>query len=409
LTRGPAARAAQAAAWCALAATLGMTAAFARLLRGRRPRRPARGPIVVTGTFDSQGWFDAHVEPLCRAGPAPVIVVTDVPRVAPAGALVVCPSRGLVRLLGRAGAKLVVLWREGRTRDASLYMGYHLFPGALSALVVARVHGRPAAYQMTGGPIELAGGGYANENPLMSRLGRASRLLESLALAAVREFDLVVVRGRQAERFLAARGIRDTVAVITAAVREGGATEGTPRDIDVVFVGRLAEIKQPQRFVEIVAGLARARPRVRAVVVGTGPEHDAVERHAERLGVRGQVELLGQRDDVLPVLRRSKVFVLTSRSEGMPIALLEAMACGVVPVTADVGEVGDVVRCGTNGWLVRGDDVETYVRRVGELLDDPSAWAACSNAAREAALELARLDAVAIRWRTRLGRLADLS
>jgi glycosyltransferase involved in cell wall biosynthesis len=85
------------------------------------------------------------------------------------------------------------------------------------------------------------------------------------------------------------------------------------------------------------------------------------------------------------------------------------MACGVPPVAADVGEIGDVVRSGTNGWLVRGDDLDEYVRCVEALLDDPHAWAACSTAARDAALALASVETVAGRWRACLAPIADPS
>src|SRR5207245_3851551 len=128
------------------------------------------------------------LEPLACCGVCEVIVVTDMPQVAPERVTVLCPSTRLVRVLGRAGAKLVLMWRAGRRWQPCLYMGYHLFPAGLSALVVARLQGRPAAYQMTGGPLEVLGGGYSNENVLMSALGRPSRFLERLALAVIRDF-----------------------------------------------------------------------------------------------------------------------------------------------------------------------------------------------------------------------------
>jgi glycosyltransferase involved in cell wall biosynthesis len=98
-------------------------------------------------------------------------------------------------------------------------------------------------------------------------------------------------------------------------------------------------------------------------------------------------------------LRQAKVFVLTSRSEGMSIALMEAMGCGVPAVAADVGELSDVVVSGINGWLVRPNDLEGYVQRISELLDDPVRWQRLSNAAREAATEMSGIENVARRWR----------
>jgi glycosyltransferase involved in cell wall biosynthesis len=277
-------------------------------------------------------------------------------------------------------------------------MGYHLFPGALSVLLLARMQGRPAVYQMTGGPVEVLGGGYSNENFLMRGLGRPSRVLEKLALDVVREFDLVVVRGDQARQFLVGRGIERNVAVITGSIRPAGdALESRP--VDLIFLGRLVARKQPEQFLRIARWLTSARPSLRAMMVGDGPELDSLQREARRLGIVDNVEFTGHRDDVSELLRRSKVFVLTSQSEGMPIALLEAMGCGVPPVAADVGEVSDVVVSGVNGWLVRPNDLEEYVQRITELLDEPLRWRRLSNAARESATELSGVESVADRWR----------
>jgi len=385
-------------AWSVLAGSFGGTLIVARLLRGRRSRGRASDRILVTGTFYNHGWFLSHVEPLACCGMSEVIVVTDVPQAAPERVTVLCPSTRLVRVLGRSGAKLVLMWRAGRRWQPCLYMGYHLFPAGLSALLVARLRGRPAAYQMTGGPLEVLGGGYSNENFLMSALGRPSRFLETLALAVIREFDLVVVRGRNARRYLAEMGIDQSVALITGSIRPSDGTRAT-RPIDVIFVGRLAPIKQPEQFVQIVERLARSRPSLRTMMIGAGPELDSLRREAARLGIRDNIEFLGYRNDVSEFLRQSKVFVLTSRSEGMSIALMEAMGCGVPAVAADVGELSEVVVSGVNGWLVRPNDLEGYVQRISELLDDPVRWRRLSNAAREAATELSGIENVARRWR----------
>jgi glycosyltransferase involved in cell wall biosynthesis len=385
-------------AWAVLAISFGGTLMVARLLRERRSRRRVSDRILVAGTFYNHGWFLSHIEPLARCGMCEVIVVTDVPQAAPARVTVLCPSERLVRVLGRAGAKLVLMWRAGRRWQPYLYMGYHLFPAGLSALLVARLQGRPAAYQMTGGPVELLGGGYSNENFLMSALGRPSRLLETLALAVLREFDLVVVRGQRARRYLADMGVDGSIALITGSIRPSDGTRSI-RPIDLVFVGRLAPIKQPEQFVQIVEQLARSRPSLRSMMIGAGPELDSLQREAARLGIRANIEFLGYRTDVSELLGQAKVFVLTSRSEGMSIALMEAMGCGVPAVAADVGELSDVVVSGVNGWLVRPNDLEGYVQRISELLDDPGHWQRLSNAAREAATEMSGIENVALRWR----------
>jgi len=151
--------------------------------------------------------------------------------------------------------------------------------------------------------------------------------------------------------------------------------------------------------VETVASVRREIPDIKGVVIGEGPLMDRLHRQTADLGISDNIEFLGQREDVESILCRAKVFLLTSRSEGLSIALVEAMAAGSVPVVADVGELGDLVVDGVNGYLVTPDRSEEYVQRVTSLLCDRDLWHRCSNHAARSARELCWVSAVAGRWR----------
>ena len=105
----------------------------------------------------------------------------------------------------------------------------------------------------------------------------------------------------------------------------------------VVFVGRLIEDKNPVLFLEAVPAIHRADPAARFFLLGDGPLRPQVERALDRLRLRGFVEL-GFRADLAPVLGKARVFVSLQRQDNYPSqSLLEAMACGAVPVATDVG------------------------------------------------------------------------
>jgi glycosyltransferase involved in cell wall biosynthesis len=333
-----------------------------------------------------------------------VIVVTDQPLEALEKVRFWCPAHGMTRLIGRAVSKFACLLACGLYLKPDVLVGFHLFPGAISALIVARVLGRPACYQMTGGPIEIVGGGAYSENRLLAKLGRASRLLESLAIAVVREFDLVVVRGSKARAFLIDRGVRP-VTVITGSVTSSSEPAASDREYDLVFVGRLAAIKQPLQFVDIVASLRRQLPKVRAVVVGDGPLLNAARERAIELDIEQSIDFLGQIQDVERILTRSKIFVLTSRSEGLSIAMAEAMTAGVVPVVADVGDLADLVIDGVTGFLVTPDNILEFTRRAALLLQDRELWARQSRAAAAAARRHTSVEAVTAKWALSLSKL----
>jgi glycosyltransferase involved in cell wall biosynthesis len=318
------------------------------------------------------------------------------------------PSPWLRRLLGPQLGRLIMLLVAGLRWRPDLYMGYHIMPNALFALIAGRLFSRPVCYQMTGGPNEIVGGGAGSENQILRRLGGPSPWLERLALAVVRQFDLVVVRGSSASRFLLESGVSpEQIAIIPGSLDPKRFCGSPDRPYDLVFVGRLAAVKQPLQFIQIVAGVRRLGSSIRSAVVGDGPLAADMHELARQLDMEQSVEFLGQVADVGSILSRSKIFVLTSRTEGLSIAMGEAMAAGVVPVVANVGDLGDLVRNGENGYLVVPNDVEGFARLIAGLLDDPELLARLSGAATKAAHEHMGVELVSHLWSRHLGKLLE--
>jgi len=127
------------------------------LLRPRREGWHRTVRIAVSGTFHNPNWFRSHATPLARSGLEEVIVVTDRPQPPVDRVRVVCPPRWLAAIVGRAVARLAWTIVVGVRARPDLYMGYHIIPNSLIALVAARLFSRPACYQMTSGPAEVDG------------------------------------------------------------------------------------------------------------------------------------------------------------------------------------------------------------------------------------------------------------
>lgn len=370
----------------------------------RRPRGWRRsGCILVIATFHNPNWFRAHVRPLVRSGIGELVLVCDQQVEPMSGVRYECPPRWMARLFSRAGAKFLWALRCALRYRPDLYMGYHIFPAGVSALVLSRLFQRPACYQVTAGPAELQGGGWRVENRALAALQRPSRWVETLVHRLVCEFDSVVVRGSGAAAYLRRIGYASSAAVITGSVEPDGPWRDSPaRSIDLAFVGRIADDKRPERFMAVVAAVAQSRPGVRAVVVGDGPNANSLRSLARDLGIEANVEFFGQRSDVDALLAQTRVFVLTSQSEGVSIAMLEAMAAGAVPVVADVGDLADFVRDGLNGYLVSQGDIEGYARAALALLSSGSLWRRLSASARSSATDVTATEAVARRWEQHL-------
>ena len=347
--------------------------------------------------------------PLVRCGVREVVVVSDRSLQEIENVRFACPPRWLTNLSGRALAKLAWLIITAIRPRPDLFIGYHIFPGAVTALIAARLFGRPACYQMTGGPVEVVGGGWRAENPLMARLTRPSAVVEHLAIAMIRQFDLVVVRGSKAQEFLARHGIHESVAVITGSITACSNVPPAERQYDLVFVGRLTEIKRPVMFVEIAARVKRQFPSLRVAVVGTGPLLSALQQRSRELNIDDSIEFCGQRLDVADIVARARVFVLTSRSEGFSIAMVEAMGAGAVPVVADVGELGDLIVSGESGYLVSPDELEAYVEPIVHVLRDSDLFERLSTCAAKIAMSRAAAEVIAAHWANHLVALSRRS
>jgi glycosyltransferase involved in cell wall biosynthesis len=147
---------------------------------------------------------------------------------------------------------------------------------------------------------------------------------------------------------------------------------GVPLDAEVlIFVGRLDRQKDPLLLLEAVSDTLAKRPRTHLLIVGDGVMRPAVEAAARQVPLAGHVSLLGAQGPsaIARLLRASDLFVLSSAYEGMPIAVLEALATGVPVVSTDVGEVGLVVRDHVSGMLCRERTAAAFAAAVCETLD----------------------------------------
>lgn len=151
----------------------------------------------------------------------------------------------------------------------------------------------------------------------------------------------------------------------------------------VSTVGRLTAIKQHHLFLDVVARLVQAKPATIALIAGDGELRAELEAAADRLGIAHNVRFLGWRRDLSTIYAATDVFLLTSRNEGTPVALIEAMATAVPGVSTDVGGVKDVIDSAEVGLLAPFDDGAGLAAAVQRLLADPALRAATGARARQ--------------------------
>jgi glycosyltransferase involved in cell wall biosynthesis len=153
-----------------------------------------------------------------------------------------------------------------------------------------------------------------------------------------------------------------------------------PRATVLLTVANLRAPKGLDLLVEAAARIAGAGVPFVWLVAGDGPLASALAGDLERRGLAGPVRLLGFRSDIPELLAAADVFCLTSRREGAPVSLLEAMAAGRTVVATDVGGVRELVAEDVNGILVPPDDPAAIASAIATLLQDPDRRARLGNA-----------------------------
>jgi glycosyltransferase involved in cell wall biosynthesis len=152
--------------------------------------------------------------------------------------------------------------------------------------------------------------------------------------------------------------------------RSRHASSGAGGALTILSVGRL---RAPKDMLTLVRALGELNPgSFHARIVGDGPERPQLVAEIAQRGLLGRVELLGERADVPELLAEADVFVLSSRSEGLPMSILEAMAAGLPVVASEVGGVGELVVAGETGLLVPPGRPDALAAALRTLLVDAS-------------------------------------
>jgi glycosyltransferase involved in cell wall biosynthesis len=155
------------------------------------------------------------------------------------------------------------------------------------------------------------------------------------------------------------------------------------RNLCIGTCAQLSPQKGWEDFLEVVRRIIRLFPKLRVVIVGDGPMRDDILERATALGIKDRLSLVGFKKDVRVYLREMDVFLLTSFTEGFPVAILEAMASGLPVVATDVGGVGELVLHGKTGYLTKPREVDMLTRHVKRLLEKRKLRKELGGAARK--------------------------
>lgn len=253
--------------------------------------------------------------------------------------------------------------------------GYQLVPKGINSFIAAKVTGTKCMISCIGGIPEI------------DTYFKFKTFWRSVNVFILKNSVHVTTKGKTVTDYIVNHGVTPSkVTTFNGAVDVVRFQPGDSqrRDIDLLFVGSLTELKGPDRFIKIVARLKSDYPHIFAKILGSGELLSRCEKMIDSLGLEQNIKLEGYTERTEAYYSQSKILVMPSRSEGLATAMLEAMACGCVPVVSDVGCMAEAARHERTALLVHDYlDVNAFAIQIKELLNDEMRRLRMSTACRD--------------------------
>lgn len=342
--------------------------------------------IVITTTLNNN-LFHAKLIPLLKSRPdIELIVVCDRKGNDYDGITWVYPSGNIARL-GRLPSRLILLLKEVFNKNTKLVMAYSLIPHGLFAVIVAKLRRVPVFLHFIAGPAELhfAHDIRVTDNRLIENTKHPKRW-EHVAGFFARRATKIFVPGSVTAASLVDDKIppnRITILHSTADLAKYTLPDDNAiRDIDIIVCAQLRERKRPLFTLDVIEKMVNINPKFKICWLGDGVMHDEFDTAIKARNLGDNIMWL-ETDNVAAYFQRAKVFLLCSINEGLSLACLEAMACGVVPVVARCGDMEYAIKPNENGVILEQDaTLEDYVGVLASLFSDLVTLKQLSAAAR---------------------------
>lgn len=203
-----------------------------------------------------------------------------------------------------------------------------------------------------------------------------SRLLQGWLKKAAR----IGVRGALSTEQLVSLGIPREKIFVPTAVNVLDFSLFSPKSstklYDLIYCGRMDKNKQVDLMINAIALVRQKLPEIRVALVGDGPERKNLESLCRQLNLENVIVFTGNLSyQQLPkLLNQSRIFMMASVFEGLPVAMIEALSCCLPVIVPDIGDISDVAADGFNAVLVKTNEVSDYAKALSELLTNQSLY-----------------------------------
>ncbi len=209
----------------------------------------------------------------------------------------------------------------------------------------------------------------------------------------ISQADFIGVRGENGKSWLVDEGVPAEKIFIPANVYDFSKIPSLPRQekYDFVCVAGLNQEKRLDILLEALSYVQKQTSgKVTLALVGDGPKRPELEEQTKALGLQENVIFAGYQKDIFSWLAQSRIFIMTSRQEGLPVALIEALSVGLPAIVPDIGDISTLAQNKKNSLLVPALDVTGFAEAMIKLLHDEKLYAKLSQKAYQIRQEKAQ-------------------
>ncbi len=241
-----------------------------------------------------------------------------------------------------------ILAHYSRKLKADIILSYHFVPHTIIAFIAASLTKRPFTFSQTGLFIQK----YAK-----------MKLLRPFILQIIKKAKYINVPGKNTKQFWERQGISTSKINLLHSTIDTDLfiPQNEKKEYDFIFIGRLNYIKQIHLLIDAFSKINQRFPEAKFAIVGDGPEKTNLEKYSKRLSLSTDINFLGFQSDTKTLLQKSRIFLMASKSEGLPCALMEAMSCGLIAISTDVGNISDIIINGRTGFVYEYGDSENLI------------------------------------------------
>jgi len=242
-----------------------------------------------------------------------------------------------------------------KKHNAKLILSYHVIPHSFFAFFASLISKIPFTISQTG---------------LLIQKMSDKKIFGWLIVYIFKKALLVNVPGTTSKSHWIKKGVKSSKIKILHSTISTDLFLNTKnkKEFDFIFMGRLAPEKNIELIIQALVLIKNDGIETNMVIVGDGPERKKLEALVTSNNLSTNVTFVGFQKNVVTWLNKAEIFVMSSITDAMPTALMQAMSCELICISSEVGNISDLLIHKENGFLYKSNDLETLVKLMKQTL-----------------------------------------